>query len=64
MPVMINGKYYSETETKAYIGELRQLLREVQPVLRRAFFAHHSDTSKADELYDRIRAEVGDTENV
>ena len=62
--MMINGKYYSESEAKAYIGELRQLLREIRPVLRRAFFAHHSDTSKADELYDRIRVEVGDTENV
>lgn len=39
--------------------ELWKLLRETLPVLKRAFFAHHDDTKKANELYDRITAKVG-----
>ena len=38
--------------------ELRQLLREVLPILRAAFFANHVQSKKADELYDRIRKAV------
>lgn len=40
--------------------ELWKLLRETQPILGRAFFAHHEDTKKANELYDRITAKVGE----
>lgn len=38
--------------------ELRQLLREVLPILRAAFFANHVQTKAADELYDRIKEAV------
>lgn len=34
--------------------ELRKLLRKTLPVLRAAIFTDYKDTSKADELYDRI----------
>lgn len=40
--------------------ELWKLLRESLPILRRAFFAHHDDTKKANELYDRITEKVGE----
>ncbi|WP_303823223.1 hypothetical protein [Ruminococcus flavefaciens] len=40
--------------------ELWKLLRETLPVLKIAFFANKDDTKKADELYDRITAKVGE----
>lgn len=40
--------------------ELWKLLREALPVLKIAFFANKDDTKKADELYDRITAKVGE----
>ena len=39
--------------------KLWNLLKETQPILRAAFFAHHEQTSKANELYDRISEIVG-----
>jgi len=45
-------KKTSEQAHKA--DELRQLLREVLPILRAAFFVNHVQTKAADELYDRI----------
>ena len=39
--------------------QLRKLLRECQPVLRRAFFANYQDQDKCDELRDKIRKVVG-----
>ena len=39
--------------------QLRELLRECQPVLRRAFFANYQDQDKCDELRDKIRKVVG-----
>lgn len=39
--------------------ELWKLLRETLPILKRAFFAQHDDTQKANELYDRITKKVG-----
>lgn len=39
--------------------ELKDLLREIQPVLRMAFFANFKDNSKANELYDKIVKIVG-----
>lgn len=44
-----------EAENKLMKG----LLKELKPVLKRAFFAHHVDTKKADELYDKICDIVG-----
>lgn len=38
---------------------LKELLRECQPVLRRAFFANYKDTNTANELYDKIGKVVG-----
>lgn len=39
--------------------KLWNLLKETQPILRVAFFAHHEQTAKANELYDRIVKIVG-----
>ena len=39
--------------------ELKDLLREIQPVLHIAFFANFKDQDKADELYSRIAQIVG-----
>ena len=39
--------------------ELKNLLREIQPVLHIAFFANFKDTNKANELYDKIVKIVG-----
>ena len=55
----INGKEMSEPEVKAYINDMKKLLRELQPVLRAAFFANYKDQNKADELYSRIAQIVG-----
>lgn len=52
----MSEKKTSEQAHKA--DELRQLLREVLPILRAAFFANHVQSKKADELYDRIRKAV------
>ena len=56
---MINGKEMSEPEIRAYINDMKKLLREIQPVLRAAFFANHKDQTKADELRSRIERIVG-----
>lgn len=56
---MINGKEMSEPEIRAYINNMKKLLRELQPVLRAAFFANFKDQNKADELYSRITQVVG-----
>lgn len=45
----------AEAENKVTKG----LLKELKPVLKRAFFAHHADAKKADELYDKICDIVG-----
>lgn len=55
----INGKEMSEPEVRAYINDMKKLLREIQPVLRAAFFANYKDQNKADELYSRIVQIVG-----
>lgn len=39
--------------------QLRELLRECQPVLQRAFFANYQDQDKCDELRDKIGKVVG-----
>lgn len=39
--------------------DMKNLLRETQPVLRRAFFANYKDTNAANELYDKITEIVG-----
>lgn len=38
--------------------ELRQLLREVLPILRAAIFVNYVQTKAADELYDKIMKAV------
>lgn len=55
----INNKELSEPEVKAYINDMKKLLRELQPVLRAAFFANFKDQNKADELKNRIERIVG-----
>lgn len=49
-------KKTSEQVHKA--DELRQLLREVLPILRAAFFVNHVQTKAADELYEKIKKAV------
>lgn len=44
---------------RAENGKLRELLCELQPILRRAFFANYNDTNAANELYDRIADIIG-----
>jgi len=55
----INNRELSEPEVKAYINNMKKLLREFQPVLRAAFFANYKGQNKADELYSRITKAVG-----
>lgn len=38
--------------------ELRQLLREVLPILRAAIFVNYEQNKAADELYDKIKKAV------
>lgn len=57
--MIINNRELSEPEVKAYINDMKKLLRELQPVLRAAFFANHKDQNKADELKNRIDQIVG-----
>lgn len=60
---VLEDKHHNECAQIAhYDDELRQardLLRDVLPVLHRAFFANYKDTNTANELYDRIRRAVG-----
>jgi hypothetical protein len=42
--------------------ELRQLLREVLPILRAAIFVNYEQTKAADELYDKIMKAVRDND--
>ena len=62
----LEGKHWNECGQIAhYSDELRQandLLREVLPILHRAFFANYKDTNAANELYDKIKAVVGGAE--
>ena len=55
----INNRELSEPEIRAYINDMKKLLREIQPVLRAAFFANFKDQNKADELKNRIERIVG-----
>lgn len=55
----INNRELSEPEIRAYINDMKKLLRELQPVLRAAFFANFKDQNKADELKNRIERIVG-----
>lgn len=41
------------------ITELIELLREIRPNLRRAFYANYEDQDKADELIDKIDKMIG-----
>lgn len=66
---MISTVGYMEEQVKNYEvqtkkldeenQELKDLLREIQPVLHMAFFANFKDTNKANELYDKIVKIVG-----
>ena len=38
---------------------MKECLRDLRPILRKAFFAHYEPQNKADELYDRIVKIVG-----
>lgn len=51
------AKRISELEEE--LRTLKELLAEIQPVLRAAIFAHYEPQRKADELYDKITKLVG-----
>ena len=55
----INGKWLSETEIKAYISKLENILRDARPVLKAAIFVNYKETNKANAIYDRITKVVG-----
>lgn len=55
----LNNKWMDETEIRAYIKELEDILRETRPVLRAAIFVDYKDTNKANEIYYRITKVVG-----
>ena len=55
----INGKWLNEPEIKAYISKLEDILRDARPVLKAAIFVNYKETSKANEIYDRIAKAVG-----
>ncbi|MBP5362263.1 MAG: hypothetical protein J6Y71_04475 [Ruminococcus sp.] len=48
-----------QMDPAADIHKIENLMKELLPVLRRAFFANYTDTNKANELYDRITKIVG-----
>lgn len=56
----MSEKKTSEQAHKA--DELRQLLREVLPILRAAIFVNYEQTKAADELYDKIMKAVRDND--
>ena len=59
----IDGKWLTETETNAYVKELKELLREAQPLIKRSLFVNHKDTAAANEWYDKVRKQIGGSDN-
>lgn len=59
----VEDKHWNEcrqiSEYQAENRALKELLRELRPILRKAFFAHYEPQNKADELYDKITEIVG-----
>lgn len=59
----LEDKHWNECGQIAHyddeLGQAKELLHDVLPVLHRAFFANYKDTNAANELYDRIRRAVG-----
>ena len=56
----IDGKWLTETETNAYVKELKTLLREAQPLIKRSLFVNHKDNAAANEWYDKARKLIGE----
>lgn len=52
--MIINGKYYSESEAAAYIQALLRILSDARPVLSMAFFADYKMHHKADAIMFQI----------
>lgn len=59
----VEDKHWNEcrqiSEYQAENRAMKECLRELRPILRKAFFAHYEHQNKADELYDRIVKIVG-----
>jgi hypothetical protein len=63
---VLEDKHHNECAQIAHyddeLGQAKELLRDVLPILHRAFFANYKDTNAANELYDRIKKAVGGAE--
>lgn len=63
---VLEDKHHNECGQIAHyddeLGQAKELLRDVLPILHRAFFANYKDTNAANELYDKIKAVVGGAE--
>ena len=54
--MMINGKYYTETEAAAFIQLLLHILSDARSVITPAFYANYHIQNKADAVVVRIDA--------
>lgn len=60
--MMINGRYYTETEAAAYIQLLLHLIRDAREVITPAFYADYHIQNKADAVVIRIDAALREGE--
>lgn len=60
--MIINGKYYSESEAAAYIKLLLHLIRDAREVIIPAFYADYHIQNKADAVVVRIDAALSEGE--
>ena len=58
--MMINGKYYTETEAAYYIQLLLHLIRDAREVITPAFYADYHIQNKADSVVIRIDAALSE----
>lgn len=61
--MIINGKYYSESEAAAYIKLLLHLIRDARAVITPAFYADYHIQNKADAVVVRIDAALREGDN-
>ena len=52
--MMINGKYYTESEAAAYIQSLLKIISDARSLLSMAFYADYKLQNKTDEVIARI----------
>lgn len=61
--MIINGKYYSESEAAAYIKLLLHILRDARAVITPAFYADYHIQNKADAVVVRIDSALREGDN-